>query len=100
MQVRSAFLGLVVARARAEGRGEGSQRVSSDRIAKICHKILIIMNIMGGEQDGAQDLARLREVMEVGARIAGTGRTPAGLIERGRVVGVAGVFLSSACLLG
>jgi len=53
-----------------------------DALPDIAHELVIKMDVVLAEKLPAERLARFREVMEVGAGIARTGRAIAGRIER------------------
>src|SRR6266851_8159477 len=64
---------------------EGIELSGRDRRAQARHQLLVKGHIDGGEQDRAEHLVRLHEMMQVGARIVAGGRAAAGLVERPRI---------------
>ena len=50
-------------------------------VANVAHELVIEMDVVLAEQLPAERLARLREVMQIGARVARAGRAGAGGIE-------------------
>lgn len=61
------------------------------RRAEAGHQVLVVLQIVPGQQHGGEDFARFHKVVQVGAAVALAGRAVAGGVQRAGVVGVAGV---------
>src|SRR6185369_13928572 len=70
------------------GREEG-EAIFRDRTAHACHQLLVKGQVMLGEQHGAEDLARLVQVVKVGAAVVGADVTGAAFVERRGILRVA-----------
>ncbi len=58
-----------------------SEAISQNACSNVAHELVIEMDVVFAEELPAQRLARLREVMQIGARVARAGRAGAGGIE-------------------
>lgn len=68
------------------------QPAGRDGIAHALHKLLEIMQVMPGQQHAGNHFPGAKDMMQIGARIAGAGGTGAFLVQRARVVGMAGIL--------
>ena len=64
----------------------------SDRVANTLHKLLIIMQVMPGQQHGTDDFLTAEYMVQIGAAIVAAGRTGARLVQRARIILMPGVF--------
>ena len=71
--------------------GEILEPLCFDRSADAGHQVLVVAQIVPGDQHHAQDLVGADQVVQIGAGIVARGRAAAFLVERPVVLGVAGV---------
>src|SRR5258708_17947577 len=62
-----------------------------DRGPQAAHNVLIVVQIVPGEQHGAEHLLAAHEMVQIGAAMMPAGRAGAALVERTRIVAVARV---------
>src|SRR5262249_58571080 len=72
-------------------RAELRESSSRDRRTHARHQLLVIAEVDGGQQDRAEHLVRLHQVMEIGAGIVARRGTGALFVERARIAGMTGV---------
>src|SRR6516165_8878490 len=70
---------------------ESCEAACRDGVPDVVHQALVISDVDLRQQHRPQRLARSDEVMQIGARIAARGRPRTFLIERSRIVGMAGI---------
>src|SRR5690625_1556336 len=70
---------------------EGREPPAPDGVPQPRHQLLIIMQIMPGQQHRGDDLAGAEDMMQIGAAIAPAARTGAILVQRARIVAMAGI---------
>ena len=68
--------------------GGGVQGLGLDGVAQGGHEVLVVLDVMPGEEDGAEHFAGFEEVVEVGAAVAGAEGAGALWVEGAGVVGV------------
>src|SRR4029450_9373239 len=74
-----------------EGGDPGIERAASDRPPEAAHDVLVVMQIVPRQQHRPKNLLGADQVLQVGAAVIAAGGTGALLVDRSRVVAMAGV---------
>src|SRR5215470_15401539 len=72
-----------------ELRGEIRKSPGGDGLTEVAHQLLIVVQIVPGQEHRAQDLLRLYQMVDIAPGVVAAGRTAAGGIDRARVARVA-----------
>ena len=60
-------------------------------VAQAAHQVLVVLEVVPGQQHRAEHLLGAEQVVQIGAAVAGAGGAGAGRVERAGIVGEAGV---------